>query len=31
MEAWVAYLSEMNYLDFGIVSFVPTTGFWVNR
>ena len=26
-----AYLSEKNFLDFGSVSFAPTTGFWVNR
>jgi hypothetical protein len=26
-----AYLNEKSYLDFGSVSFAPTTGFWVNR
>ncbi len=25
------YLSENNYLDFGNISFAPTTGFWVNK
>ena len=26
-----AYLSEMNYMDFGSLSFAPTIGLWVNR